>query len=164
MKTTNSLPSKNAAFLKSIIGKSIISVSRQIFTEDMDLEDFQQNADGPVEITLSNRTTIHFFADTDRFSVGVTVGRMPTYGDSYTPINVTNNSFWKTRANQEISSIKIHQLQNNDANYPNEFAIEFLFSNGQSAILEYIDEENFPDMLRVRDHLTTSAYDSVLLQ
>jgi hypothetical protein len=68
---SNSLPSNQLDLLRSILGASIFSVMRQIFKSDFDLQDYQQNADGPIELKFDTVDSIYFDANAEGFSVGV---------------------------------------------------------------------------------------------
>lgn len=61
----NSLPSQNLDCLRSLIGKKIVSVRRQIFKDDMDLPEFEQKGDGPVELVISDGSSLHFIWQTE---------------------------------------------------------------------------------------------------
>lgn len=148
---TNTLPSKNSNLLKSLLGKRIVSVKRQIFKDDMDLNDWQQNADGPIEFQFDNDMVIHFIVKTELDSIGVIVGKMPRYGDSYLPIDVSNNSFWFARVGHEIIRLTLLKSPEWSGDYPSEFGVEVLFSNGKKALVEYLNELDHPDMVRVSE-------------
>lgn len=145
----DTLPSQNLRLLRKLLGKRIISVKRQLFKSDMDLPDYEQNADGPVEFTISDNLAIHFVADTEALSVGVASGVMPLYGDSYELADVSNNSFWGERVGQETTQITILRSTDWSKDYPCEFGVEILFANGKKALIEYKDEEDYPDMIKV---------------
>ncbi len=53
------LPSKNIELLKSLIGQKIIKVSRQLFKNDMNCENYEQLADGSVELVFDNNRREH---------------------------------------------------------------------------------------------------------
>ena len=146
---TRFLPSKNIKLLKRLLGKKIVRVSRQLFRDDMAYEDYEQAADGPVQFSFDDGTTIHVVALTEQISVGIAKGEMDVYGDSYFYADVTDNDFWKPRLNQAICHISLLQLEDADARYPGEVAIEFEFQNGKKAVMEYLNDEECPDMIRV---------------
>lgn len=151
---SSTLPSKNIEVLKSLLSKKIISVKRQLFKDDMDLDEYQQNADGPIEFRFDDNTVVHFFANTEMFSVGVIAEAMPNYGDSYEYLDVSKNPFWSVRVNQEISKITFLKSSNWSEGYPSEFGIEILFGNGKKVLIEYLDEEEYPDMIKLAEHYT----------
>ncbi len=148
------IPSQKLKLLKSLIGRKIVFVSRYILKSDFYLDDFQQNADGSVEIKLDTGTVIHFRAFTTGASVAVFEGKAPLYGDSYVYMNVSHNSFWSSRIGQKIASINILQVESFDKYYPAECVLEIIFENKTTACMEYIDNEDFFDALRV-----TSEFD-----
>ncbi len=150
----NTLPSQNSSLLKNLLGKKITSVRRQLFKNDMDLADYEQNADGPVQFIVNDNSTLHFVADTEQFSIGVVSGEMPRYGDSYELTDVSDNVFWGERIGEKIIQLTLLRSSDWSEDYPSEFGLEILFKNGKSVLIEYKDEEDFPDMIRVADHCT----------
>lgn len=145
------LPSQNIDLLKTLLGKKITSVKRQIFKDDMDMEAYQQNADGPIEFRLDDNTMVHFISETETFSIGVVSGEMPRYGNSYLLVDVSDSPFWHDRIRQEISQIVYLKSSEWSEDYPSEFGVEIVFANGKKILIEYLDEENYPDMMRVAD-------------
>ena len=146
-----SIPSRNPELLKKLLGKKIVSVKRQLFEGDMDLFDFEQSADGPIELTINDVSKIHFFAKTEAASVGVASGGMNHYGDSYEQRDVSNNTFWAERLGQEIKQILLLKTTDSSEECPGEFGVELFFSSGVGVLIEYRDEENYPDMIRVSE-------------
>ena len=150
----NTLPSQNLRLLKSLLGKRIISVKRQLFKGDMDLPDYEQNADGSVEFTTNDGLAIHFVADTEAYSVGIASGEMPLYGDSYELVDVSSNSFWDERVDQEITQVTLLKSTDWSDDYPCEFGIKISFANEKEVLIEYKDEEDHPDMIKVAGNYT----------
>ncbi|WP_420195237.1 hypothetical protein [Marinobacter sp. GH_1] len=150
----NSIPSQNLGLLENLIGKKIISVQRQLFKSDMDLSEFEQKGDGPVEFTISDGSRVHFFSNTEAFSVGIASGAMSRYGDSYEQRDVSKNSFWAERLGQEVKQILLLKAMDSTDEFPGEFGVELFFSNGTGALIEYRDEENYPDMIQVSEKHT----------
>lgn len=148
---SKNLPTHNITLLKALLGKRLIKVKRQLFKDDMDLTDYEESADGPIELTTENGEIIHFCADTETFSVGVKAGEMPCYGESYVLSDISSNSFWKDRVEKEIVGIKLLKSIDASKDYPCEFGIELSFANGKTVLFEYKDEEDYPDMLRIVD-------------
>ena len=147
----NTLPSQNLTLLKSLLGKEIVKVKRQLFDNDLDLEDYEQNADGPIEITTNDGLVMHFIADTERCSIGVVPGEMPRYGDSYSQRDVSTNSFWGDRIGKKISQVILCQHSDFSEYIPSEYGVEISLINGQLARFEYINEIDNPDTIRVTD-------------
>lgn len=145
------LPSKNITLLKLLTSKKITNVERQIYIGDNDLSDFEQNADGPIQLTLDGGMIVYFFAITELNSIGLSANLMPTYGDSYKTIDVTRNYFWRSRINKSILEIHILQSIYASKNNPSEFGVEFIFSDRSKVCFEYLDEEEHLDMIRVID-------------
>ncbi len=145
----NILPSQNLNLLKSFIGKRIVSVQRQLFKDDLDLDDWEQSADGPIELTIEDDSSLHFFAKTEMFSMGLAAGKMPQYGDSYVLKNISNNSFWSNRVGQKIVKVKVLKASDSSEDYPSEFGLEILFSNGEKVLIEYLNDQEHLDMIRV---------------
>lgn len=100
MKST--FPSQNTELLRSLINRKIISVRRQIFDIDLDLENFEQMGDGATEIRFDNEKVLCFVAVTETNSVGIIEDAMPSYGSSYIKLELTDNSFWQQRVNQKL--------------------------------------------------------------
>jgi len=150
----NTLPSQNLSLLKILLGKKITSVKRQLFKNDMDLSDFEQNADGPVEFIVDDNSAIHFVAETERFSIGIVSGEMLRYGDSYVLTDVSNNSFWDDRIGQKITRLTLLKASDWSEDYPSEFGIIISFNNGKNVLIEYIDDEEHPDMIKVASNYT----------
>jgi len=148
----NTLPSHNVSLFKNLLGKRIASIKRQLFQGDIDLTDHEQNADGPIELTTSDGLVIHFIADTELFSIGIALGEMPQYGDSYKLRDLSDNTFWRVRVDQEITELTLLKSADYSDEYPSEFGIEISFINGEKALIEYKDEEDYPDMIRVTEH------------
>ena len=143
------IPSQNTKLFQSLINKRIISVKRHIFESDINLDNFEQMADGTTEIEFNSGKVICFFAITEMSSVGITDGVMERFGSSYIILEVSNNLFWEPRINQEIEAIDILQSKYASIGNPSEFGIEFKFQNGTYVCIEYLDEEDFPDTIRV---------------
>lgn len=150
----STLPSNNLSLLRSLLSKRIISVKRQLFKGDIDLTDYEQNADGPIEFIMSDSSAIHFIANTDTFSIGVATGKMPLYGDSYELAGVSNNSFWNDRIGREIKQLALLKSSDWSEDYPSEFGVEISFINGKKVLIEYKDEGDCLDMIKVADNYT----------
>ena len=150
----NTRPLQSLMLLKNLFGKEIISVKRQLFKGDMDLPDYEQNADGPIEFTTSDNLAIHFVADTEDYSVGIATGEMPLYGDSYELVDVSSNYFWSERVGQKITQVTLLKSTDCSNDYPCEFGIEISFANGKKVLIEYKDEEDNPDMIKVAESYT----------
>lgn len=143
------LPSDNINLLKTLIGQKITKVSRQLLESDMKQENYEQMADGPTELVFSNDRVVSFFPLTEIFSVGVTNTEMHQYGDSYIYKDLTDNLFWKQRVGQAIMKVLILKSANATEKNPMEFGVEFEFENDTRACVEFIDEGEFPDTLRI---------------
>lgn len=142
-------PSRNVTILRSMLGRTIIAVKRYLFEGDMYRENYQQSADGAVEISLDNGCSVHFVAEPETFSVGVMTGPMPRYGESYVLADVTDNSFWHSRVGQKIDWIRIHKAPSGTEECPEEFGLCFFLSNQESICIEYFDEQDYFDSIRV---------------
>ena len=143
------IPSQNTKLFKSLINKRISSVKRHIFESDINLDNFEQMADGTTEIEFNSGKVICFFAITEMSSVGIIDGVMEPFGSSYITLELSNNLFWEPRINQEIEAIDILQSKYASIDNPSEFGIEFKFQNVTYVCIEYLDEEDFPDTIRV---------------
>ena len=145
----HTLPSNNIDLLKSLIGHKIVKVSRQLFKSDMKQENYEQLADGSVEFVLDNGRIISFLPWVEIESVRIADVKMPEWGDSYVYKELTNNSFWQHRVNHKIEKITIFQSIYASGENALEFAIEFEFENKSRVCIEYLNEGDFPDTLRV---------------
>jgi hypothetical protein len=74
---------------------------------------------------------------------------MKQYGYSYIYKNLTDNSFWKLRVNKTIKKIILIKSIYGSEENPLEFAVELEFENDTKVCIEYINEGDFPDTLRV---------------
>ena len=149
MTMTLKVPSKNLDILKHLHGRSIIQVSRQIFRSDMDLDDFEQMADGATEVKLDDDKVIHFYALTEASSIGIQEGQMKQYGDSYTFLEVNNNDFWKIRIGKTITEVSILKSKYASADNPSEFGIGLKLEGDVEVYFEYLNEEDFLDTIRL---------------
>lgn len=154
------LPSQNIELLRSFLGKKIVSVKRQLFKDDMYLEEYEQNADGPIELSFNDGTVAHFVAKIETYSVGVLAGGMPRYGSSYAQFDVSNNIFWRDRVDQQIRQVAILRASDWSEDYPSEFGIDILFENGSTVLIECLDEQECPDMIKVAEKYTGWPYAS----
>lgn len=145
------IASQNLHILKPLIGTKITNVTRQLYSPDADLENFQQNADGPIEIQFDNDIVVNFRALTEANSIAIFEGKMPIYGESYIYMDVSHNSFWKSRIRQKIVEIYILQSEFCSEENPCEFGLEIVFENNNKVCIEYLDEDDFPDTLRIVD-------------
>lgn len=145
----HTLPSNNIDFLRSLIGRKIIKVSRQLFKNDVNQENYEQMADGPIEFVFDNNKVISFYSWTEVESVSITNVKMIQYGDSYIYNNLTDNLFWKHRVGEVITKIIIFKSIYGSEENPLEFAVEFEFENDTKVCIEYLNEGDFPDTLRV---------------
>ncbi len=144
-------PSKSNALLAKLINKKIIKVRRQILKNDIKLyQNFEQNGDGPVEIQLQDGFLVHFIGYTERCSILLKQGPMPDYGKFYKNIDVSHTHFWQQRLNKSINNIII--LEDTDSIDICEFGIEVYIDNASPFVIEYINEEEWPDMIRITEH------------
>ena len=144
-------PTQNIDLLKMLLGKRLISARRQLFKHDMELNDYEQSADGPLELRFSSDLILHFFAITETFSLGVAPGEMPRYGDSYIDTDVTYNKFWGKRIGNEVSRIAILTSLDGGKRHRCEFGIKIELKNRLDILIQYLDEEDSPDMIMVTD-------------
>ncbi|MGB7519095.1 MAG: hypothetical protein WA896_05630 [Spirulinaceae cyanobacterium] len=144
-----SLPSQKQKQIQDLVDDIVISVRRHIFVSDMDLNDFELMADGATEIKFNSGRVICFVAITEVNSVGIIEQKLPVPGESYTTLNLTNSDFWQERIDQNIKTIEIIKSQYASDHNPSEFAVEFKLENGKHFCIEYLDEEEFPDTIRV---------------
>ncbi|ELS01075.1 hypothetical protein Xen7305DRAFT_00007760 [Xenococcus sp. PCC 7305] len=145
------LPSTNIDLLKSLIGKKIVKVRRQIIKNEMNLDNFEQEADGPVELTFDDHKVISFIDWADPSSVGVADREMTIYGGEYLLMELTNNSFWQQRIEQKIVQVIILNDLGTSVDYPGEFGIEIEFENNKQVCIEYADDAVYSDVLRVSE-------------
>lgn len=150
------LLSQNLNILKSLIGTRIVSVSRYLLKSDFHVDDFQQNADGPVEITFDNGTIIYFNSFTSGESISMFEGKMPLYGESYVYKDVSNNLFWSSRIRQKITKMYVLKSEYFSTDFPLECVLEIFFENNTKACVEYLSDEDFIDTLRVTSKFNES--------
>lgn len=133
-------------------GRRIAIVRRQVLLSDYDelphrIRD--EESDGPTELVFDNDTAIHFVPDTEQMSVKVGAGRMPTWGSHFSPIEPTANSFWAQRVGSPVAAV--HALISKYATVDNrsEFAVELQLEGGLRVVVEYVNDEEHPDTLRL---------------
>ncbi len=145
------IPSCNLDLLQSLSGRKIIQVNRQLFKDDFVRNDFEQTADGPIEIMLDDGNILNFYSLLEIESIGVKKGLMEKYGDSYEYRNLTKNSFWKPRIGRIIKKIFFLKSKYASDNNPSEFAIKIQLENNLEIYFEYLNEEDFLDTLRITE-------------
>lgn len=152
-----SILSQNTELIKSFSGSKITQVKRQVFKGDMDLKDFEQMADGPIEIKLDDDRVIYFSAITEIDSIGINCCHMKKYGENYLTRDVSNNQFWKNRIGRAIKSVIL--LQSKYAYKTNliEYGIEFALDGKLFFVIEYVNKEGMPDTLRVVENHSDTA-------
>lgn len=143
--------SKNLSILESLLGRKIVQIKRQIFLGDLDLKNFEQSADGPIEFKLDDNRSINFFPITSVNSVGIEERCMKRYGESYQLKDVTGNSFWEKRRNIKIVSLKILKSKYASEENPEEFGLQFILENDENFLIEYLNDEEIPDTLRLAE-------------
>lgn len=139
------------SLFKSILNSKIVRVRRQLYDGDFDVFDYEQNADGPVELDFDNGVTLYFAADTESFSVKVGVGAMPIYCESYKLLDLSNNDFWRLRVGKIVDGVSVLKGADSDSVYLFEFGVELLLAGGISVLVEYLDSSEFPDMIKVSE-------------
>lgn len=145
----STVPSQNIELLKSLLGKRIITVKRQLYRYDIYNEDYQQIANGPVEFTFDDNTVIHFITKPSIDSVGIVSGVMPRFGDKFREADVTDSAFWAERITQKIMQVAFLKEFSSSTGHPNEFGVEFSFNNGKTVVIELLEEETYPNMTKV---------------
>ena len=88
---------------------------------------------------------------------------MNQYGDSYIFKNLTDNLFWKQRIGEAITRITIFRSIYASEDNPLEFAVEFEFKNDTKACIEYLNEGNFPDTLRIIEQNEETRCTSIVI-
>ncbi|MBW4650555.1 MAG: hypothetical protein KME06_17975 [Kastovskya adunca ATA6-11-RM4] len=143
------LLSQKQKIFQDLVNTTVVSIRRHIFVSDMDLDNFEQMADGAIEIKFNSSKVICFVAITEANSVGVIERNLPIPGSSYIILKLTNNDFWQEKINQKIEKIEVLKSQYASNDNPSEFAVEFQLKNGKCFCIEYLDEKEFPDTIRV---------------
>lgn len=69
---------------------------------------------------------------------------MPRYGPSYELRTLTDNPFWRERIGQVVKEIIVQTLGEGE-----ESCVALRFDNAVTVYVEYVNEEEFPDMLRI---------------
>lgn len=137
--------------LKTMLGRRLVAVRRQIFTDDMFLEDYEQQADGPVEFTLSDNVILHFVAEDMLMSIGVVSGPMPRYGESYKLMELSNSSYWSDRVGKKVTKIDVFSSDFRKSGWPCEF-IKVSFENGMYTKIIYLDSDELQfDAIKISD-------------
>lgn len=150
--------SQQKQYLKSWIGQEVIGVKRQIFINDKDLENFEQMADGPIEVLLSDSRLFHFVSMVTPMSIGMATGEMPKYGDSHESIDPSLNSFWESRLRKTIQSVRILKSKTASTHCPYEFGLKLGLQDGPDICFEFIDEKDWPETLRIVEKISGSDY------
>ena len=158
------LPSNSINFLKSLVGRKVVGVSRQLFQDDMNQENYEQMADGSVEFIFDDCKAISFYPWTEICSIGITNVKTKQYGDSYIYKNLTDSTFWQQVIRQSIAKIIIYKSIYASEDNPLEFAIEFEFENSKKVCIEYLSEENFLDTLRVIEQNKETRCTSIVIE
>ena len=158
------IPSANWRLLKSLVGKSIIRVKRQIFKSDLNLRNYEQMADGYTELLFNDGQTINIFALTKILNVGITKCQVIANNDSYVIKDVTSNSFWQQRINREIIRIVISKSIYASEIYNSEFGLQIEFQNNTQLIFEYLSEENCLDTIRIISNYNATPYKKIVIQ
>ena len=133
-------------------GSTIAIVRRQVLRSDYDelptsIRD--EESDGPTELVFDNGTAIHFVPDTEQMSVKVGAGRMPTWGDHFSAIEPTANSFWSQRIGRPVTEAHVFVSQYAEPDNRSEFVIKLQLEGGLRVVLEYVSDEAHPDTLRL---------------
>jgi hypothetical protein len=158
------IPTTNLSLIKSLIGKSIVRVKRQIFKGDRDLINYEQMADGTTELLFSNDKTISIFALTEIWSVGISNLKIISSNDFYFIKDVTNNLFWQQRIKQKITRfIILKSVYASETNY-DEFGFQIEFENNTQLIFEYLSEENCVDTIRIMEEYDATPYQKIVIQ
>lgn len=146
-----SIPSENTELLQAALGKRLLGVRRQLFVDDKFLQNYEQEADGPVELTLSDGLILHFVDESALMSVGVASGKMPKYGESYEQLDVSKNVYWSERIDKIITGIDVFASDSREPMYPCEF-VAIYFENNLYTKIVYLDEDEYQfDAIKISD-------------
>lgn len=135
-----------------MIGRTIVSVRRYLLRSDFDElpeRSRHQESDGPVELTLDDGTRIHFVPDAEQMSVKVAEGRMPAWGEHYILVEPTANDFWSPIVGRPISEVTALVSVYATPDNRSEFGVELKIEGSRSVLIEYLSDEEHPDLLRV---------------
>ncbi|MBN1378585.1 MAG: hypothetical protein JXA04_05065 [Gammaproteobacteria bacterium] len=150
-----SLASKKLEYLKSLLGKEIIVVRRQLLASDLEVLDSsscEQEADGPIELKFNDSNIASFVADTESMSIVLAEYKMQKWGDSYTTVDVSKNSFWSARLNKKIERIEILISNYTSEKYPSEFGLVFTLFGGVQFVIEYLSDSEHTDVIRLTNN------------
>jgi hypothetical protein len=142
------LPSGATQEFSRLIGSQITGVARQILTSDFDLPDFEQEGDGPTELTFNTGDIAYFDSDSERLALAVHFERMPRYGESYASVPL-RDEFWAQRMRISIVSIYAAVSVFGRVGESGEFAVIFELQGGQRLVIEYLDAGDYSDRCRV---------------
>ena len=156
------IPTDYAAHLKGILGNRLLSVVRWLYQEDRDRQDFDESADGPTSLFFESGLVLHVEPAPELESLKLSGGDTRDYSGSYHRTDVSKNSFWSQRIGQRVSQIEVFRSKYSSPTFPAEFGLQLTFENDLTVALEYINDEDWPDTLRIRAKI--EALDHELVQ
>lgn len=157
--------------LKSLLGKKIVAVKRQLFMPDIEYGLSKEAADGPIELTFEDDAKVYFEDLATYQTVEMSGGEMRKYGESYQPYNCSHTAFWEMRRNSPIRTIQILresvsiQILRGSISTENagflEPAVKFTLANGEVFYIEYVSNEKAMDTIRLAEQPESSDYQLV---
>ena len=116
--------------------RTVKNISRQIFVDDFDLENFYLEADGATQIEFSDKEFLSFYADTKNMSVTMKNGEMEKYGDSYQFVDISKLNKINSLIGEKVTDIS--QQKN---------GYKLKFSNGSILRILYRSTEEYLDSI-----------------
>ena len=149
--------------LKSLLGKKIVAVKRQLFMPDIEYGLSKEAADGPIEFTFEDGSKTYFEDLATYHTVEILEGEMRKYGESYQPYDCSDSAFWIARRNSIIHKIQVLQEFYADSD-PLEPAVKFTLANEEVFYIEYLSTETVQDTIRLAAQPESSNYELVDLK
>lgn len=151
-------PYMDTRVLEGILGKRLISARRQLYKDDFFMENYEQEADGPVELAFSDGGCVHFVIRDSWMSVGAVDGPMPKYGEGYQFSDVSNNAYWNKRVRSVVARVDVFSSKIRSRHFPCE-SVKITFDNMLHTNIVYNDmENNQTDAMIIADYEHESMY------
>ena len=145
------------ALHKQIVGRSLARVKRHLFIPEYEVSDpstRDESSDGPTEFITTDGLVFHVLGNTEAMSVEVFPGPCPSFGETFVERDVTSNAFWSQRMHKRVFALYALQSLYGPKDSASAFALEIVFWEGQSVVIEYISDDEHIDQIRL-----TGCYD-----
>jgi len=152
-----------------VVASRLVRVERQIFRPDFDYYNEacrDEESDGPIQFTADCGVMFYIAGDTERMSIAVFSGKMPTLGSTYFKRQLERNSFWTPRVGKTVTSVHALVSDRQPSNAA-PFGLEFHLDSAEPFTIEYLSDEDHVDQIRVTGkcaerRLTSQANSSLL--